>query len=314
MGQSHAINDKLLAGFSRGLFQDESRFINKRIFPEVKSKNLTGKLGSYGKESLRIVNSVMGGRGKARQIHVETTSSDTFIIENHGLSDIITKEDYANYDLPFDIESIRTRQLKTMLMLAREKAMADIINSTSIMTKNTTLSGESQWSDYTNSDPIGDIQTAQASIYDNGGENPAECIAIMGWHVKNKLRYHPQILENLGFSRARAGLMSNAELASALDVSEVLVGTAMYNSSDLGQTDSLSPVWGKHFVLAYSPKVASLEENYLGVTVVPASNAEIVQKTPKSNPPMSKELVHTMDYDMVLTDANLGYLAKDVVA
>jgi len=312
MSQQSAIVDKLLTNVSRGLFNEKSQFIVDSILPVISSAQSSGKIGSYGKENLRITNTIMGGKGGARRINSNTTSSDSFYILPHGLSDIVTKEDKKNYEKPFEALADSTEQLWEMLMLGKEKSLADSLGSTTVMSKNTTLTGTDQWSDYNNSDPLGVAKDAAASIHDNAGR--VQNKAVVDWKTCNTLEYHPQILENLGFSRARAGLMKPAELAFAFDVDELLVGSVKYNSADLGQTDTLANVWGDNMIFMYSPKVAKRKDQALGFQIVPTKDAFGVYKSALSNPPLATEIVHTMDYDIVLTDVNCAYLVYDCLA
>ena len=277
MSQVAAIVDKLLTNVSRGLFNEKSQFIVDRILPVIPSAQSSGKIGSYGKENLRVVNDIMGGKGGARRINSNTTSSSSYYIEPHGLSDIVTKQDKANYEKPFEALADSTEQLWEMLMLAKEKSLADSLGSTSVMSKNTTLTGTDQWSDYTNSSPLEVAKDAHASIHDNAGRVPNK--AVVDWKTVNTLKYHPQILENLGFTRQRAGMMKPSELAFAFDVEELLVGSVKYVSTDLGQTDTLANIWGDNMIYLYAPKAAKRKDQSLGFQIVPTVGGYGVYKS-----------------------------------
>ena len=85
---------------------------------------------------------------------------------------MVTDEDYRNVIKPFDAERDAIDKLTNHLWLGKEKSLADSLTSTAVITQNTTLSGTSQYNDYTNSDPIGDATTAVETIADAIGRQP----------------------------------------------------------------------------------------------------------------------------------------------
>lgn len=283
------------------------------ILPTLKFDQYTGKLGSYGKSHLRIENSVVGGQGKYRQVETITYSTQGFEIEGHGLTDIVTKRDYKNVKLPFKAENDKQMGISTVLMLEKEKGLADSLTSTSIITQNTTLSGTSQLSDYTNSDPIAKVQAAKAAI--KAGCGAVANAVIMDYDVAEVLRYHPQLLDLLGFKFNRPGGLTDSEFARALGVQKVIIPNAMYNSAKEGQTDVLASVWGKHMVFAVLPDKAAPMQVSLGYNIrLDDGQPRKVYKQPLFNPPGSTELLVEDEYDMLLSNVAAAYLIKDAIA
>ena len=310
MAKLEAQVDKYLTNASRGLFPSKFNFIADKVLPKIMVKQTSGLIGSYDKEHLRIVNSVMGGRGEAPRVDVGTKSTNTYLIEKHGLSDIVSEEDYDNVEAPFDAELDSVNFLLSRLWLGKEKALADSLTSSSVMTNYTTLSGSQQWSDWTNSDPLSDLKTARVAVRDACGIAPNS--AILEWEVADTLRYHPAILESLGFSRARAGQLTDDDLKKALDVQNLYVGSAMYNSSNQGQTDSLGKIWGTNAVMYYSPPAPTKRDQALGFYVARGSERQ-VYKNNVNNPPKAKEIIVIDSYDFIITDVNCGYLIAGAI-
>lgn len=268
MSQLKAIVDKLLTNVSSAYVP--KGFICEQVLPTVQSKQYTGLLGKYGTSHLRIENSVKGGRGKYRQIETRVYTTQTYVIEGHGLEGMVTKEDYANVEAPFDAERDEVMGLSTVLWLEKEKALADTLTSTSIITQNVTLSGTSQFNDFGNSDVLGVTTTAQNTILDSTGMLPNLCIMdVKLWKV---LRYHPQLLDALGFKWDRPGGLKEDEMAKALGVDQVLFGNARYESAKEGQTSSLAPVWGKHMVFAIAPAKAEIMQKSVGYLLRPTGS------------------------------------------
>ncbi len=311
MSQMKGIVDPLLSNVSSMYLPSEC--IADKLLPGLKFSQYTGKLASYGKAHLRIENTVIGGKGKYRQVESIVRNTSSFEIEGHGLSGVLSKHDYKNVIEPFDAEKDETVGLTTILMLEKEKGLADSLSSTSIMSQNTTLSGTSQFSDHVNSNPMGIVNAGKKAIRDGSG---AVCnTMILEYNVAEVLRYHPMLLDLLGFKHARPGGLSDQELAKAFNVSKVFVPNAMYNSAKEGQTDVMAPVWGKHIVLAHIPDVAAKYQISLGYNIrLDGSEPRKVYKQPLFNPPGSMEILVEDEYDMVLSDVTAGYLIKDAIA
>ncbi len=283
------------------------------LLPGLKFDQYTGKLGAYGSNHLRIENTVVGGKGKYRQVESITRSTSGFEIEGHGLSGMVTKADYKNVKDPFDAEKDETMGISTILLLEKEKGLADSLTSTSIMTQNTTLSGTSQFNDFTNSDPLAKFLAARKAVRDGSGA--IANAVIMDYNVAEVLRSHPQLLDLLGFKFARPGGLTDSELAKALNVDKVFIPNAMYNSAKEGQTAVLASVWGKHIVFAQIPDSAQKYQISLGYNIrLDDGQPRKVYKQPLFNPPGATEVLVEDEYDMVLSNVAAAYLIKDAIA
>jgi len=311
MSQIKAIVDKLLTNVSSAYVPKE--IIADKLLPTVRSKQYSGKLGKYGSSHLRIVNSLIGGEGKFRRVKPITRSQDSFQIEGHGLEGIVTKQDYANVEDPYDAEKDETLGLTTMLALEKEYGLGSILTSTSVLTQNTTLSGTSQFSDYLNSDPMSVFATARGTILDAVGFLPN--VGILDVAVWNKLRFHPGILDALGFKQNRPGGLSQDELAVAMGVEKVMLASARYNSAAEGAAAVLAPCWGKHIVFAVLPDAAKPYQTSLGYQVIPEGGSQRkVYKYDGQNPAGSTIVLVEDEYDQLISNAAAGYLIKDSIA
>lgn len=311
MSQMRAIVDKLLTGVSSAYVP--KGFLCEEILPTIQSKQYSGLLGKYGTSHLRIENSIKGGRGKYRQVETRVYSTTSYLIEGHGLEGFVSKEDYANVEEPFDAERDESIGLSTVLWLEKEKTLADTVTSTSILTQNTTLSGTSQLSDYLNSDPISVFNTARSTVLNATGLMPN--LAIMDVAVWNVLRFHPQMLDALGYKWARPGGLTQEEMARAIGVDQVLFGSARYESAKEGQTSSLAAVWGKHIVFAVAPDKPGIMQKSLGYLLRPTGGQpRKVYKESNFNPPGSTKILVEDEYDMLISDAACGYLVANAIA
>lgn len=313
MSQMKGIIDPLLTDASSMYNPAEDGCIADSLLPGLKFDQYTGKMGGYGKSHLRIENTVVGGKGKYRQVESITRSTQSFEIEGHGLTGLVSKADYANVKDPFDAEKDESLGISSLLLLEKEKGLADTLADTAILTQNTTLSGTSQFNDYASSDPVSKLNTGKVAV--RNGCGAVVNSMIMEYSVAEVLRYHPQLLDALGYKMARPGGLTNEELAKAFGVQKVFVPNAMYNSAKEGATDVLAPVWGKHIILAVIPDSAKKYQISLGYNVrLNGGQPRKVYKQSLFNPPGATELLVEDEYDMLISNATAAYLIKNAIA
>ena len=309
--QNRAIVDKLLSNVSsclkpEGLVHDE-------ILPFIGVKQSSGLLAKYGTRHMAIENSVKVGKGKYRQVEPIVRTTASYQVRGHGLEGIVTKDDYRNVEAPFKAEQDEVMGLSNLIMLEKEKILADALTSTSILTNNATLTGTDQWSDYTNSSPMTLVSDKRMVIANKIGALPNKIVCDM--LVAEKLRYHPQLLDALGFKYARPGGLSDAELASAFNVDQFIVAKGRYESAAEGASSSMAAIWGKHMVILYAPKSAAPYQSSLGYRIgFEGQDQRKVYKYAINNPPESTGILVEDEYQFLVSNVDCGYLLKDVIA
>lgn len=309
--QTVAIVDKLLTNVLNVYVPDG--YISEMLLPNVRVKQNTGKLPNIGNQHLRIQQTVMSGRGMARQVETIVRASDAYEVERHGLFEILTEDDFENVEKPFDARQDVMMGLQTVLWLGKEQGLASVLTDPAIITQGVTLVGTDQYSDYANSDPIGDWRLARQTIRAACGLPPDT--ASMDWAVFDTLQYHPDILDRLGFKFNRVGQLSQADLARAMNVSRVLIAKPLVNTSAEGQADSLSSVWGKDLIFSVTPPSARLRQLSLGYYLTKTQHPpRQVFRSRVSNPPNAEQLLIRDSYDMLVTSTECGYLIQDAIA
>jgi hypothetical protein len=124
---------------------------------------------------------------------------------------------------------------------------ANIMTSTSVLTSYTTLSGTTQWSDYTNSVPFTNVQTGIQTVQKAIGRKPN--MLLLGQETFDKLINHPDVVEKAKYTSAAS--ISEDMLARIFGVERVLVAGAVRNTADEGAADSMGYIAGKHAWLLY---------------------------------------------------------------
>jgi len=301
--------DQALTNVSNAWFNQDSDFIAGQLLPEVIVNKTTFKVGKYGKDGLRLPsNTLRTGEAKAKRVNLTRGYDDIGPLQEHSLSDFITKDDYELTDDPFEPESDSVENMNSIMALVDEKDVATQLTNTSIVTQNTTLSGTDQWSDYDNSDPITDIvagiETGKFINYNT---------IAMGWEVWLKLSQHPVLLDRLKWSER--GVVTEEAFLSLLapyGIKKLLIGKAKENTGKEGLADSVASVWGKNVILAYvTDKPGRKKVN--GGYKFRLKNGREVTREAKNNP-RGTELVNTDYYGHFILSTDCFYLIKNAVA
>lgn len=237
-------------------------FIADMVLPVIRVSKQTGKYYIYDKSNLRVDKTNRAAGSPSNEIDFGVAPTGTFACDDHALKGFVADEIQDQADAALNPLIDETETVTEKLMIDRELSAATLLTSTSNLTQNTTLSGTSQWSDYSNSDPIGDVRTARTTVHGATFKKPNTL--ILGKQVFDMLCDHPAIIERVKYSQL--GVVTEELLARVFQVEKVIVGEAGYNTAAEGQTDSLSYVWGKHAVVAYISPVVKIKMLSLGAT------------------------------------------------
>lgn len=308
MSQQTAIVNKLLTNVSNGLFPEGH--IAEKVFPKISVKQKSGLIGAYGNNHIRLVDDLIGGQSEARRVTPISRSNSPYVIMSHALEGLVTPDDYANVEQPYDAEADETLGVTSLLLTNKERALASQLFNTGVITNNATPG--TKFDNYTSSDPLLFFKQAQDSIYDLTGKKGNA--AIMSRVVYNTLKYHPQILDILGFKYNQIGLLSEADIAKAMDVDQLLIADAIYNNSVEGQADSIAPIWGDSILVYVKPQAAAKYQVSFGYEMNMAGRGtRQVYKSPVHNPPGSTSIIVQDDYSFELTNVNAAYLLDNVL-
>jgi hypothetical protein len=225
-----------------------AQMVADQLFPVIPVNKQSNKYFIYSKDRFRSVDDARRPGARANEIDW-SLSTDTYFAEGHALAQAIPDELRANQDPALDIDVDTTETLTDLLYLQREILVASKATDPTIITQNTPLSGTSQWSDYTNSDPIPTVENQKTTIQKQIGQVPNS--RLVGYPVFLALRSHPKILER--FKYTQVGILQPDHLKAAFNVDNFLVASAVKNTAKEGATDALDYVWGKNALLFYKP-------------------------------------------------------------
>jgi hypothetical protein len=288
-------------------------YIAGELLPTIPVNFQSGKHWIYNQGRFRNQTAKRAAGAKSGEVELTITTGNPYFCEDHALKQFVLDEDVENATTPTDPYTDATENVSEMLLIGREVEAAAMLTSTATITQNTTLSGTSQLSDYSNSDPFTVVETGKQTIHSATHLMPN--VLVMGKQAWDKLKYHPALLERVKYSQ-RAQLTTDL-VASLFEVDRILIGAAGKNTSAEGQTDSMSYIWGKDMLLAYvapriAPKMLTLGLNYQWAKKT--KNVKRLRGTDEEDRNGTYIRVGDDYYDMNITSAGCGYLIKNAVA
>lgn len=257
-GAAHV--DKHLTNISVNFKPTDFRMIADALLPRIPVEMLSDKYLIYNKaDNFTVPRTYRGPRSKSNEVAFGSSDA-TYSCDEYGLRDFITDRENKNADAPMKKLEDAAESVTGLMLLDREIRAASVLGSTAILTQNTTLAGVNQWSDYANSDPFANIETAKAACF-----LPANTI-MMAQNAFNKLKHHPDLLERVKYSER--GVLTVDMLAALFEVDQVVIANAKYNSAADGLTASYGYVWSNDVIVAHVKSSPTLKSASLGYTVM----------------------------------------------
>lgn len=242
-----------------------------RIAPSFDVPLDQGGFGRVSKKSYRkLINTKRQADGGYPRVEGRLTD-DTYKTQERGIEESLDRRNIAIYGALIDYQRVAADALIDIMKLRYEKDVADAITDTSVwaLSGNTgydvTVSS-TPWSDTTNAKPWLDVGYAQKTARNNGLLLTELRVNWVQWldlsengNVRTAIQY-----------TARPDMMIPlAVLAAFMNLSEIIVCTAQYNSADDGQTPTYADIWSNLYVnLMQTGKTSSIEETCLARTFV----------------------------------------------
>lgn len=226
-------------------------------FPTAKKFNYT----VYGTgQGYSVPNTKVGRKSEPTMVDF-SGSTVTAEVVDYGLDDLVPNDEIKAFEDmpkpasggPIDPKALSTMMLTGLVELDREVRVAGtVFNTVNYAAGNQqTLSGTSQWSDYTNSNPLSALLAALDSTLIRANK------LVLGQQAWTALRQHPKIVNAVFRTPQNSGSVPKEALAELLEIDEVIVGAGFVNTARKGQTPTFARVWGKHASLIYSSLTAA---------------------------------------------------------
>jgi hypothetical protein len=254
--------DAVLSNFAVMAFNADGDWIGDKLLPKVpvgKQSDLYYTLDIAPFLRDEGVHALRAPRTQAKRV-TYGVSTGTYYAPNYALAHDFGLEEFANLDAVLRGQQ-RTSLVVSKLRRAQEVRIANLLTSISNVGSGVALTGADKWSDYTSSDPLGVITTAQAFIQGATGVVPNTL--ALDWNTWKVLRRHPQLLDMYKYTSG--GEVTPEQIKSAFDVETLLVARSIKENQREGTgATSKTSIWGNCAILAYVGPNTTFEEPSTG--------------------------------------------------
>lgn len=300
--------DSALSNFA--VKYENSGFIADRVCPILP---VDKRSDTYFKRDRRdgahAINDLLGPKSRANEFRY-SLSTASYAVQDRGLVDYVGSSMQANADAPLDPREMSTQALMQQIMLARELRVATLFCTSGNFTN--TGAAAALWTNETTSNPLGEINTAIATIPFSGEDS--SLVAYCARPVWNALRKHPQLLALKGTT---TGQVNRQEFASYFEIDELVVSDLWSDTVNIGQTASYGRGWTSTvFGIVRVPKViASPDTSVFGVTFRAKPGLRVrTWDEPAIGTGGSEAIQVEVSDDEAIVQADMGYLLTSVIA
>jgi hypothetical protein len=241
-----------LTNVSIAYLQDQSEFIADRAFPGIPVTKQSDRYFAYDKGNwFRSKAQKRAPASESVGSGYTIDNTPNYFADVWALHKDVDDDTRANADAPIDVDRDATEFVTRDLILTREVQWAAKYFAASIWTGSTTgadVVPSILW-DAAGSTPIADIRTQLRSIKAKNGFRANKIVT--GDSVWDILQDHPDFLERIKYTQT--AIVTTGLLAAVLGLDEVLIGGAVVQSTNEGQTDALTFLFGKHVLCLYVP-------------------------------------------------------------
>lgn len=246
--QSAVHVDVPLTNISTAYMQSQDAFIASKVFPVVPVQKQTDKFYTYTKndwfrDEAQVRADATESAGSGYGISTSTYSCDVWAIHKD-----IGYQTRANADSQINLDRDAAEFVTQRLLLRQEIQFVTDFFTTSVWANDVTPTN--LWSDFTNSDPIEDIETGKETILSVTGQMANTL--VLGYQVFRKLKNHPDVIDRIKYTTGVSGRTVTPDLLAAMfDVDRVLVARAIKATNNEGETAAYSFTHGKHALLCH---------------------------------------------------------------
>ena len=295
-------------------------FVADIVAPRVPVKKLSGYIGVFGKSNMRRVKTQSGPTGAGgpddhpKLVVLDKGTDQSYKCVRYALGMELTEDMIENADIKV-LREAATQWIRDLIGLDRELRVATPITTLANWSANCreTLSGNDQWSDYTNSEPLTKIKDAKVAMYQNGGGRATHI--VLPSDVRDTLAMHPQIKNLTNQSSDRR---PNLDLPKTILDMEVVEADGLYITDHQGQgSDTYSSIWGKHATLLNVPASKTMFQQYVMATYAYGQAAVKRVFDEIGGGGVGSERIYVVEQaidEVMESSAVHGYLFRDAIA
>jgi len=259
---------------------------------------------------------IQGGYEDTRALGVRAPTFDwkmstgNYHCEEHTLEKPIDWREFKQWKKYLDI-AVTTQEISLeLLLLNYEIRVANLLTTYGNYASSSyyaTLSGTDQWSDFVNSDPEANVETAREAVALGAAEPNTIAIPVNVWR---RIRRHPAIRSLVKEADSRQ-LQEDGFPARLFGLKAVYPG-ARYNSAMPGASESISRIWSDYvWIGVVNPKPTKRTMSFAYTLRAKGIQVETYEDNPKKSDVVRVQLA-IQDEKIVASTA--GYLLLDVLA
>ncbi len=315
-----AYQKEILTNYVRAVLNEDKSFIASQIAPFMKVNKDSGQMYDYGRQGMRIVEAGRAVGGRYHKVDFTAQLADKWSLDDHGLFAYILKEEEENAETPIQAKQAKAKLLMQIMMLNHESAVASQI-TTSTIAQNITLAGSSQWNDYTNSNPLKNIEDGKEAARKASGKKMNSI--MMSRPVFAQLKRHPAILALFRNVAVVTDAMLESEILKGIfGFENVAIAEAQYEDKNLEQspteTGNLVDIRGKKVLMYHSISNPGMYDTTFMRTFAKRNGLLAGAFAPTQEQGLTEKIVGWVvvedKYDLAFIDSKCGYLIESAVA
>lgn len=252
--------DSALTNISVAYAQDDKSFVADKVFPIVPVDHASDEYFVFN------MGDFQRDEAKDRAPGTESAGGDyglttaTYSCKVKAFHKDVPDQVRRNADNAVDPDRAATVFVTQKMLIAKEKQFVSSFMQTGVWgyqrigdAQGSVGSGEVVfWNDYTNSDPIADVEDACTAVQAKTGFRPNKL--VIGRRVYNKLKNHPDFVDRIkgGATTEKPAFVIRRIMAELFELDEVLVMDAVENTAKEGQTANTDFIGGKSALLVYA--------------------------------------------------------------
>lgn len=305
--------DAILTNISVAYMQKAENFIANKIFPIVPVEKQSDKFFKYTKndwfrdEAQRRADATESAGGGYN------LSTDSYNAEVWAFHKDVGDQTRANADAPINVDREAVEFITSRLLLKMETEFVSSYFTSGIWATDNTPSN--LWSDYTNSDPLNDVEDAKRAILATTGFEPNTL--VLGYDVFKELKNHPDLVDRIKYTSS--SVITTDMIARMFDVDRVVVSKAVKATNNEGATGAYDFTAGKNALLCYSAPSPGLLQPSAGYimswTGVSGGLGQTIGSSRFRMESVKADRIEAeMAFDMKVVASDLGYFFSAVVA
>ncbi|MCX7909855.1 MAG: hypothetical protein N2560_10140 [Ignavibacteria bacterium] len=238
-----------------------ANFVANHLFPVVSVSRRKGKIPVFGKQAFVHRDTIRAIRSNSNRIPQDEIKYIDFEMVERDVEvslDYIEEEELSDF---FDVERQATNELVDILLLGREKEIADYVQNPNNYTSDMKMEITSAmaFDDYSKTvDPIMKIREGIVKIRQKISRYPN--VMVIGESTYRALVFHPKIIDRVRY--VGLGKVNIKSLSELLEIPNIYIGLSVYTINGNDFVD----IWEDNIILAYVEEEEKGKTTRLGLS------------------------------------------------